>query len=153
MATFKSIKQDLQNSLEKAQSFTDRAKVQAALGQAELNDVIDEQQLALNSAIENLTDKASQLGVVAEDVTDQIKSKTDALKVQAALGQMEGKDAFSKAKDSIEQQLEEAEGLLDKAEAQSEEQMAQLKDSIGVYVEKARDFKASVAAKMSQLND
>lgn len=156
MTTIDKIKSSINEQIDHAQIKADALKLQASLEKDELENNIKVKAKEAQDAATKLIDYLESIGASAtasinqsvEDGKEAINQGTDTLKVQFALGKMDGKDTVQKVKDDISKYSNQFEMELSKAKEIEGKVADKVKAGLTDYMTKMSKLKATIEAKV-----
>ena len=152
MTILDSIKAAVTKTTEQVQKTGDSLHLQAKLGMAEFEDYLEQKRKDTKDAANNLSEQLDSIATSLNETKDNAAAEVDHLKVQVALGKMEGKDSIENAQNALTQYASQLDTALASTKALEAKKVEELKTNISEYIEKASVLKATIKEKLDRSN-
>jgi len=152
MSYVKTIREAINENLDKMQAKAEAAELQASLGQMELETRFGDQYRSMSEAATQLHEKLIEAGFPEEKIKQEAQEALDNLQLKLALGKMESRDAVDEVKQQVEQRISDFDKALDGIDLeQYEGKVKKIAPAIRSYAEKVAGMKAALDARADVL--
>jgi ABC-type phosphate transport system auxiliary subunit len=123
------------------------AEVQANLGRMELEQRFKAQYEDLVRSASELQQKLENAGITEEAIRTRLKGALEELRLQAALGEADTREALARLRSEIEKRIAEFNAALDSVATEAEDDAKGVEQAVGRYVKHAASVEAELAAR------
>ena len=155
MSKIRDIRKAVDSALDHVQTKAEAAEVQVALGKMELEQHVQAQYEALTQAANELKAEIGTRTGQGASALEGLQTAADRLRVKAALGAMDSRDALESLDPEIRERIDQFEEHLDDIDFDDavEDAADQIKESVERYARKASRLKSEIAARLDRLKD
>ena len=146
MIDIQQIRSAIDATLDRLQAKAEAAEVQANLGRMELEQRFKAQYEELVRAATELQKKLEDAGISEEAIRTRLKGALEELRVQAALGEADTREALAKLQGEIRKRIAEFNAALDAVAAESDDEK-DVEQAVDRYVKHAAGVEAELAAR------
>ncbi len=142
------IRSAIDATLDRLQAKAEAAEVQANLGRMELEQRFKAQYEDLIRAASELQSKLEAAGISEETIRARLQGALEELRLQAALGEADTREALAKLKGEIEKRIAAFNAALDDVATESDED--DVEQAVGRYAKRAASVEAELAARSEE---
>ena len=141
------IRSAIDATLDRLQARAEAAEVQANLGRMELEQRFKAQYEELVRSASELQKKLEDAGISEEAIRTRLKGALEELRLQAALGEADTREALAKLRSEIGKRIAEFNAALDSVATETGDEARNLEQAVGRYVKHAASVEAELAAR------